>query len=287
MAWLPLALACAFLVALADALSKRHLAGYTAREMAMVRFGFGGLLLLPFAFTHPLAALPWQFWGWMAALVPLEVAAVVLYMRAIRDHPLSLTLPYLAFTPVFTTVTGYLLLGETVSARGLAGILLVVAGAWLLNLDAGGAGGALAPFRAIARDRGARLMLAVAAVYSVTAVMGKGALSYMPAAAFGPFYFALLGIATLLVFGLGNRGALRALSRKPGWHLAIGAVMAAMAVTHFLALEKVQTAYMITAKRTSLLFAMVLGALWFGEKDLRRNLLAGSLMVVGVALVAL
>lgn len=287
MTWLWLALACAFLVALADALSKRHLAGYTAREMSMVRFGFGGVLLLPFAFSHPLAALPWQFWGWMAALVPLEVAAVVLYMRAIRDHPLSLTLPYLAFTPVFTTVTGYLLLGEIVSAQGLAGILLVVAGAWLLNLDPGGARGALEPFRAIARDRGARLMLAVAAVYSVTAVMGKGALAYMPASAFGPFYFALLGIATLLVFGLGNSGALRALARKPGWHLAIGAVMAAMAVTHFLALEMVQTAYMITAKRTSLLFAMVLGALWFGERNLRRKLLAGSLMVLGVALVAL
>jgi drug/metabolite transporter (DMT)-like permease len=287
MTWLWLAIACAFLVALADALSKKHLAGYSAREMAMVRFGFGGLLLLPFAFAHPLAALPWQFWGWMAALIPLEVVAVVLYMRAIRDHPLSLTLPYLAFTPVFTTVTGYLLLGETVSARGLAGILLVVAGAWLLNLNPEGWRGPLAPFRAIARHRGARLMLAVAAIYSVTAVMGKGALAYMPAVAFGPFYFALLGTATLLVFGLGNRGALGALARRPGWHLAIGAVMAAMAVTHFLALERVQTAYMITAKRTSLLFAMVLGALWFGERNLKRNLLAGSLMVLGVALVAL
>ncbi|HEX6828803.1 MAG TPA: DMT family transporter, partial [Burkholderiales bacterium] len=232
MTWLWLALACAFLAALADALSKRHLTGYTAREMAMVRFGVGGLLLLPFAFAHPLADLPWPFWVWMAALIPLEVAAVVLYMRAIRDHPLALTLPYLAFTPVFTTVTGYVLLGETVSPRGLAGILLVVAGAWLLNLEAGGA---LEPLRAIARQRGARLMLAVAGIYSVSAVLGKGALAYMPAAAFGPFYFALLGIATLAVFGLGNRGALRALARKPGWHLAIGATMAAMAVTHFLA----------------------------------------------------
>jgi drug/metabolite transporter (DMT)-like permease len=287
MTWLWLTLACAFLVALADALSKRHLAGYTAREMAMVRFGFGGLLLLPFALSHPLEELPRQFWMWMAALVPLEVVAVVLYMRAIRDHPLSLTLPYLAFTPVFTTVTGYVLLGEAVSARGLGGILLVVAGAWLLNLDPAAARGALGPFRAIARHRGARLMLAVAAIYAVTAVMGKGALAYMPAAAFGPFYFALLGIATLFVFGLGNQRALRALGRKPVPHLAIGAVMAAMAVTHFLALERVQTAYMITAKRTSLLFAMVLGALWFGERNLRRNLMAGSLMVLGVALVAL
>ena len=66
------------------------------------------------------------------SIVPLEILAMLLYIRAIRDYPLSQTLPYLAFTPVFVTVTGYLLLGETLSGRGLLGILLVVAGAWLL-----------------------------------------------------------------------------------------------------------------------------------------------------------
>ena len=59
-----------------------------------------------------------------------------LYMRAIRESPLSLTLPYLAFTPVFNILTGYIFLGEQVSSAGMAGIVLVVCGAWLLNLDA-------------------------------------------------------------------------------------------------------------------------------------------------------
>jgi drug/metabolite transporter (DMT)-like permease len=44
---------------------------------------------------------------------------------------------------------------------------------------------------------------------------------------------------------------------------------------------------MISVKRTSLLFGIVYGALLFGEEGLRRNLLAGSLMVGGVALIAL
>ncbi len=287
MSWLWLALACAFLVALADALSKRHLAGYAGWEMGVVRFGVAGLLMLPWVALHPPTIPPAVFWGWMALLLPLELTALLLYVTAIRDHPLSLTLPYLAFTPVFATVTGFLLLGEIVSPRGLAGILLVVLGAYLLNVAPENGRGVLAPLKAIARDRGARLMLGVSFIYGFTAVIGKGALQYMPASQFGPFYFALLGIATLLVFTAAKGGVARVLARQPGWHLAIGVVMAAMCITHFLALEQVETAYMLTVKRTSLLFGMVFGAYWFAERGLVKNLVAGSLMVLGVALVAL
>jgi len=57
-------------------------------------------------------------------------------IQAIRSSPLALTLPYLAFTPVFVALTGLLVLGERIPPRGLAGIGLVVLGAWMLNLDA-------------------------------------------------------------------------------------------------------------------------------------------------------
>ena len=39
-----------------------------------------------------------------------------------------MTLPYLAFTPVFVTLTGWAILGERVDLQGLGGIALVVAG---------------------------------------------------------------------------------------------------------------------------------------------------------------
>ena len=37
------------------------------------------------------------FWYWMGAALPLEVLAKVLYVLAIRDSPLALTLPYSSF----------------------------------------------------------------------------------------------------------------------------------------------------------------------------------------------
>ncbi|MCU7959634.1 MAG: EamA family transporter [gamma proteobacterium symbiont of Bathyaustriella thionipta] len=133
MSWLWLSLLCALALASADALLKARLSDYSARELTLVRFSWAGLLLLPLLWWYPLPSVPPAFWGLCALLVPLEISAMLIYMRAIRDYPLSHTLPYMAFTPVFVLLTGYLLLGEKVSLPGFAGILLVVTGAWILN----------------------------------------------------------------------------------------------------------------------------------------------------------
>lgn len=290
MDWFALALLCAFSLASADALTKRHLSDYSARELVVVRFGVSALLLAPLLFLRPLPALPPAFWGWMAALVPLELLAMWLYVLAIRDSPLAQTLPYLAFTPVMATLTGAVLLGETVSPAGLAGILLVVAGAYLLNLDGAGKAGRpawLQPLLCIVGERGSRLMLAVAAIYSLTSVMGKAALQYMAPETFGPFYWSLMGLVSVVLFAGRNPRALSVVWRRPFWHLMVGGLMAVMVLTHFMALARVEVAYMLSVKRTSLLFGILYGALLFRERQLRRHFLAGTLMCAGVAIILL
>lgn len=286
MEWLTLSLLCAFSMASADAATKRWLGDYPTRELVIVRFGFSALLLAPLLVLQPWPALPAPFWGWVGAMVPFEILAMWLYMKAIRESPLYLTLPYLAFTPVFVVLTGFLLLGERVSLQGWLGILIIVTGAYLLNLAPGTSPGWwLAPLRAIAYARGSRLMLAVAALYSLTAVMGKGALQYTSPLFFAPFYFGLLGLATLPLYGRGNVGVL-ALRRLPQ-HLIIGSLMAVMILSHFAAVQRAEVAYMIAIKRTSLLFGILYGAFLFKEPYPLRHLAAGGLMIYGVLLIAL
>lgn len=290
MDWLTLSLLCALALAGADVLTKKWLAGNTAAELVMVRFGMAALVLIPWVFLHPPTPVPAPFWWWVGSALPLEVLAMVLYVIAIRDSPLALTLPYLAFTPVFTTLVGWLLLGEQLSTHGLFGVLLVTLGAYALNLEHARLLQPrtwLAPFIAIYRERGSRLMLGVALLYSVTSVQGKGAMQYMAGLQFGAFYFLILGVFTLAVFAVREPRAVRALIRPSWGALIVGALMAAMVVLHFLALEKVQTAYMIAIKRTSILFAILFGAALFGDKRLWQHLAAGAVMIAGVALIAL
>lgn len=291
MSWLPLSLICALSLASADAATKAWLQGFSARELSVIRLGVAGALMTPLlGGMPPLSSLPVELWWWLAVLVPLELAAMLLYMAAIRDHPLSLTLPYLAFTPAFVIVIAWVILGEQVSPCGAAGILLVVAGAWLLNSEHARAGdwrSWAAPFKAILWEPGSRMMLGVAAIYSVTATLGKGAMRFLAPEYFGAFYFALLGLAVVLVFALPRPRMLLHLASRPLPVLLVGALMGIMAYTHFLALQQVEVAYMIAAKRTSLLFGLLYGVLLFREGQLARRLPAGALMVLGVVLIQL
>jgi drug/metabolite transporter (DMT)-like permease len=308
--WLPLTIACALCLASADAATKAWLQGYSAWELALIRFTLTALLLLPMLMGLPsLLALPVAFWGWMLLLVPLEVAAMLLYMAAIRDHPLSLTVPYLAFTPAFVILIAELLLGERISAAGAGGVLLVVAGAWLLNV-----GHArvrewrswLTPLRAILWEPGSRMMLAVALIFAFTAVMGKAAMQYVDPQQFGALYFLVIGLLLLPLLVLPparprpdqqapatasdavpRRLSMRRLLRRPFAVLAVAALNAGMVYTHFLALQRVEVAYMIAVKRTSLLFGILYGVLLFRETGLSTRLPAGLLMLAGVFVIVL
>ncbi len=278
------------MLASSDAAAKYWLRDADAREMVVVRLGLSGLLLIPWVLTFDLPPLPLPFWGWMAIVMPLEIIAMLLYVQAIRDYPLALTLPYLAFTPVLVIVTGWAVLGETVSGPGLAGIGLVVVGSWLLNFERAEhltPATLFAPLKAIVVNRGSRLMLLTAAIYAVTSVGGKAAMQWLSAEQFGAFYFALLAIV-VLVFTLLSKPRALCVGRFGALPLLVVAgFMALMVITHFMALIQVEAAYMIAVKRTSLLFGMLYGAMLFGERHLSRHLVAGGLMVAGVAMISL
>lgn len=74
---------------------------------------------------------------------------------------------------------------------------------------------------------------------------------------------------------------------RVGAVLAVVGLNGLMVYTHFLALQRVEVAYMISVKRVSLLFGILFGALIFGEPGLKTHLPAGALMLAGVVLIAL
>jgi uncharacterized membrane protein len=286
MNWYTLSFICALSLATADAFTKKFFGICNGWELLVIRIIIPALLLAPLMLLYPIPKVPMVFWAWMGFLVPAEILAMLLYLLAIRDSPLHLTLPYLAFTPVFNVATGFVVLGETVSLRGLSGIILVVCGAYLLNIRRlENTKNLLAPLMAIGKERGSRLMLTVAAIYSITSVAGKGAMQFATPPSFGVFYFLPIAIALITVTVIYQPTALRVLIHHPVKNLFVGALMAIMIITHFLALSKAEVAYMIAVKRTSLLFGILWGAALFKEQGLGQHLMAGALMVIGVAMI--
>ena len=110
--WFPITLLCAVSLATSDVLTKKALA---ARYNEYLIAWFRLMLMLPPLFVLLLAVptppLGREFFLTMLTVLPLELAALILYFKALKLSPLGLTVPFLALTPVFLLVIPYILLG--------------------------------------------------------------------------------------------------------------------------------------------------------------------------------
>lgn len=285
MPWLLLALISAASIATADALTKRFLSQLTVFEMAAARLSFSLPLFLILLFFIPVPHLDTTFYLTLFGALPLEITAFFLYMRAIQVSPLSLAIPFLSFTPVFLILTGRLILGEALSIWGILGIIFVSLGSYVLNLRECKKG-FLGPFRAIKREKGSWLMLIVAFLYALTSALGKKAIQHSSALFFGPFYFLMLGLIVpggLLLTGKATWQGLKKVF-YPG--LCIGIFMVIMVLSHMSAISRVEAAYMIAAKRTSILFSVLYGALLFKEENIRERFWGAVIMLAGAFVIA-
>lgn len=280
MTWVLFALTTAFALSTADALSKRALRNTDDHVMVWVREGYAlPFLALAFLFV-PVPKLDIVFWLTVAGLVPLEIISLILYIKAIRLSPLSLTVPFLALSPVFIIFIAFVFLGELPDRSGIIGILLITIGAYMLNASAEGV---LGPVKAILKEPGSLLMLVVAVIYSVTSTLGKVAVQHSSPVFFGFFYpFTLTVVLTVF---LGARGKLGQVFSKPAVFIPIGLCTSAMIISHFIAISMTQVAYMIAVKRTSLVFSVIYGWLLFKEEKIKERLVGSALMLAGVVMI--
>jgi drug/metabolite transporter (DMT)-like permease len=284
MDWLFLSLLAAISLATADALTKRFFSALVPYEMGLVRLFYALPWLLLALFFVPGAKPDRTFWLALVLSLPLETLAVFCYMKALKVSPLSLSLPFLAFTPAFVIVTGWILLGEKLTVAGLTGLVFVVAGSYTLNLSQIQKGWA-GPLKAIGREPGSRLMLLVSLIYAFTSTLGKLAIRHSNPYFFGISYFLSLTLILLSLFPVVPGARAGHLIIKPRAGLLLGAVQALMIFSHMLAISKIQVAYMLSVKRTSLLFGVLYGALWFKEEKIKERLLGAGIMALGVLLI--
>jgi drug/metabolite transporter (DMT)-like permease len=112
MHWMIISLLTALAVSSQDAWVKKFFSGFSAYEMSMLPFMYSCPLFVISTCWVPVSPLDATFFWCFFLSLPINGISVILYMKAIKISPLSLMLPYLAFTPVFMILTGYLFLAK-------------------------------------------------------------------------------------------------------------------------------------------------------------------------------
>ncbi len=281
---LALALGTSFGWAALDALRKR-LAAHLTPAALVVGLTFGTLpAFVVWLALGDEARLTRAYWLPGSTAVALNVGANLLFMRALQVAPLSTTIPMLSFTPAFTVLSSALLLRELPGARALCGVLLVVVSARVLQAAPHAAGRAS---RAHLRDDGPRLMLVVAALWSLVSVLDKASLAHAAAPWHGAVQCAGVGLAALgLLLARGRAHELGALREVRGTLLAAALVSALALGLQFMAFQLTYVSSVEALKRSlGMLASLVGGRVFFGEPLGARQGAGVAGMIGGVILI--
>jgi len=246
--------------------------------------------LIPLLFFTPLLFFIELKWNWefvWSTLVAggLNATAIYLFHKAVSLEDISLVAPLTSFSPLFLLVTSPLIIGEYPAQKGVAGIVLIFIGSYLLNAGKG-TEGILAPIVSLVKRKGARSMLLVALIWSVSANFDKKAIL---ASSIWQYAFFINLVITLCVAGyMFATKSFRMSEIRLEWKnlITIGLIVTGANFVHLIAITLTKVAYVVAIKRTSGLISVLLGRVVFKEGSIKQRLIAALVMFAGVLLIS-
>jgi len=244
------------------------------------------VFLSPLFFFIKIPDVDRAFWLILLCSGLLNLVANLLFIKAIKSSDLSLTIPMITFTPLFLLITSPLMLHEFPAFFSLIGILLIVAGSYVLNVGEIKKN-PLAPIQALLRQKGPRLMLLVAFIWSISGNLDKLGVRHSSALFWPIAVNAFIAIGMIPVVLCKSRSDWKGILQNAPNLVPIGFCIALGSSSQMLAISLTQVTYVISVKRMSVVFGVLFGTLFFKEKGLRERLAGAMLMVVGVVMITL
>ena len=286
MLWFLFALLTAFFESLKDVFSKKNLKDVDEYLVSWSLGFFTLLFMSPLLFFTDIPSLGGQFWKAWIIVGTLDVVSILAYMKAIKYSDLSITIPMIVFTPLFLLLTSPLIVGEFPSWIGLIGVLLIVLGSYTLNIKQWGEG-YLAPFKALLKERGPKLMLFVAFIWSISSNFDKiGVQNSSPIFwVIAINIFIILAMLPIMLYK-STRG-IRSLRTNYRALFPIGLFWALALTFQMTAINLTLVAYVISIKRTSAMMGVLFGHLIFKEKGIKERMVGAAIMIAGALFILL
>jgi len=219
----------------------------------------------------------------------LDAIAFVCSYLAISRSSISLIAPISSFSPVFTTIFAIFALNEIPTTIKFSGILLVVIGAYLLNIvDI--KQGILAPFKTLFSHKGVLLYLLAYFIWSITPIFQKKAIFETSPQI--PLFAAITGMVFCFIFltPFIFKKAIKSIKEVKSnlkWFIINGVGSAFSQAAAYAAFALIFVGYATSIFRLSTLFIIILGGVFLKEERIKERLLGASVMVAGAIILAL
>lgn len=237
----------------------------------------GSVIALPFILLLPLPQ--GEAWFYILLSSLLQVGYSLFLVAAYRHGELGQVYPIVRGTvPLLVTIGGFLFFGEILGPFQTLGVVLVAVGIMSLSLGKARAGNASLAF-ALATGL-------IIACYST--VDSKGVRLVAVPVAYAMWVLFLYGLLLALTFAVVRRGLMIDFRSPVTWKALGGGVVALAAYGLVVVAYSLAPAGLVTAVReTSVVFAVLIGALFLGERLTARRLAACVIVAAGAICVSL
>lgn len=280
--WLLLALSAAFLEAANDLIRKK-----ATQKVDVVLFSclyrlFGSIMLFSALVFSSWPNIHNKFWSYLIISSLLNACATILYFWSLKHSDISDVVPLISLTPIFLIINGYVILGEIPALSSYLGITLIIIGSIYL---------ALKPKSFKEKQVKSKLaklaMVTVAVLWSFSSNFDKlGVASSSPLLWSASFD---LSIAILLMPVVIYQGSYRVKTTSKAVVIVLAAslILALATICQMTAISLALVSYVISVKRFSIVITVIFGCLLLKESDFQRKIIASSLMIIGVIIIAL
>lgn len=286
MIWFYFSLLTSLFESLKDVSSKKGLKNVNEYIVSWSLRFFSSLFLLPLLLFVDIPFLGKPFFIALLSEGVIDSITTVLYMKAIKYSDLSLSVPMVTFTPLFLLITSPIMIGEFPAILGFFGTFFIVVGSYILNIKEKRRS-YLSPFKVLFKEKGPRLMLMVAFIWSITSNIDKiGVKNSSPI--FWAFSINILtAIFIFPIILLKLRENMKQFMAHINSIIPIGFFGALTIIFQMLAINLALVTYVISIKRTSAILSVIFGHLIFKEGGIKERLIGVLTMVIGVFFIAL
>ena len=239
------------------------------KESFMLLLNLAALVLfLPvFWFILPDWSLPVEALPFLAVSAVSETVYFLALGKAYEGGDLSIVYPVARSSPVFVAVTAAAFLGETISAWGLVGILVIFMGVYTLHLRGLGWGDLLQPIRGL-REPASMYALAAALGTTVYSLSDKLGVTTVDPIRYS-FWLSFFITGCLAAVTLRRRG-LRGVASEAGGRLlrvsVAGFLMKGGYMLVLVALSVAQVSYILALRQVSVVLGALLGVALLKER---------------------
>lgn len=289
MQWFFIALLSSFLSAFAAITQKKVLFNRGPLEFSFLLSIVNLLFSIPFFFFIDYGTIHSYNLFILFIKSVIGVSAFLCVMTALKNLQISNALPLLALTPGFVAVFAFIFLGESLKTSEVIGLISLIAGTYILeskNLKE-----ILSPLNVFLKSKYHHYVILALLLFTASSIMDKLLLiklnlTPISLTAFQHLFFALLFLMIYFLYGGVKKFELINFNKKDLWWIVLISILTiGYRYTQIVSISLASVALTLAVKRTSVLWATIIGGKIFKDSNLLKKTIAVLFILLGAVLI--